>query len=247
MRLAAALLIATSLAAAQQQEDAPKPERAQAADAARAKQQDADAAKRAVLKKQLELLDRRIAVLAEQNRTALGAAELEKLRTNREAIALEVRRLDSDEKPAKPVDVPDIDKIVALARKGDAGARNALLQLKAKIDAVLAAPAAGAQGEVIARNGQIIIINGAQGQIGGLAQWGGRPAVSRPQPKEEEPKQAEPLPEEERKRLAEIDIEEQQKRAAALEKSIVELTRRAMELERRIEELRAQAAAAEKR
>jgi len=205
----------------------------------------ADGKKVDALKERIAAVDAAIAKEAKENTTALGAKKLEDLRTLREKLALELRELEEAAKEKKEIEVPDISKLIEMAKKGDAGARTALLRLKARIEqAVLGNEQPPRQGQVVMfGNGQRLVVRGRAVGLGGpVTVVNGKPA-SKPEPE----KKVKEISEEEKKRLAEIDIEDQERRAAELERTIIELTRRALELERRIEDLRARAAAAEAR
>ncbi|MHC4938400.1 MAG: hypothetical protein ACYTHK_05475 [Planctomycetota bacterium] len=193
------------------------------------------------LKLRIAELDAAITLADKEAKTALGAARLEKLRAEREALLDRLRKLQSPEKQTEKIKPPDISKLVANAKKGDVPARNALLELRSQIDDALKPAPPNQPQQVFFGNGPVIIRRGQVVGLGGVQQVPPQPAAPKPAQKPA------PIPVEEKKRLAEIDIKDQETRAAQLEQTIVELTRKALELERRVADLQAQIAAAEKR
>ncbi|MHC4849754.1 MAG: hypothetical protein ACYTEG_15055 [Planctomycetota bacterium] len=217
MRIAISLLLTAAIAAAQAKTD-----------------------QVASLEKRLVQVEARLKAADQDAKTALDSAKLEKTRAERDKLRAAIRKLKQPDEKSTELEVPDIAKLLAKAKKGDVPARNALLKLRSQIDGVLKPPIQPNQ-QMFWGNGQVVM------QQGGVFRLRGRAApvpVRNPPKKKPAPK---PPSEEERKRLLEIDITDQEMRARDLEEAIVELTRRALELERRLTDLRAQVAAAEKR
>ena len=223
MRIATALVLVASLAAAQ-------------SDAKKAKELE----KQEQLFKKLELEIKRLDAL---QKNALGAAQLERTRARRDAVQEAIRKLKQQEQKQRKIETPNIKKLLVLAKKGDVPARNALLKLRAQIDQAIQPkvpvhqPVFFGNGMIVQGRAGIVQLGGFAPQPPGRAQPPRKKAKKRPEPK--------PIPPEEKKRLAEIDLKDQEARAQALEKSIIELTRRALELERRLAKLQAETSAAE--